>query len=71
MNAHSMSDGDAALDFREPPRTDVGPWDAPGASVATVFEHYAPDVPSGLHRNLRRMITGLWGASSGGERARL
>ena len=71
MNARALREDDADLDVREPARTDVGPWGAPGASVATVFEHYAPDVPSGLHRNLRRLITGLWGASSGGPRARL
>lgn len=71
MNARAVREDDADRDDREPARTDVGPWGAPGASVETVFEHYASDVPSGLHRHLRRLITGLWGASSGGPRARL
>ena len=71
MNARAVREDDADLDVLEPARTDAAPWDAPGASVATVFKHYAPDVSSGLHRNLRRLITGLWGASSGGPRARL
>lgn len=70
MNMTTNRASDSAGSIGDRTADDENPWDTLGASVETVFEHYAPDVPRGLQRKLRQLIVGLWAVSRNLPRAK-